>query len=228
MTTQDLRHGRKAARLSQTEAANKLGVSQPYLSLLEQGQRAVPPRLARKAATLYRLSPTTLPFTSSQKRVSSELLAKAVAALGYPGFAHLRSHMRRNPAQVLSSALSQDNLETRVTESLPWVVWQYAGGLDWNLLVGYAKQHDLQNRLGFVTAFARQVAEVRGDTNRASLLKSREDELDHARLAREDTLCHASLSQPERGWLREHRPAEARHWNLLTDLKPEHVEYARA
>jgi hypothetical protein len=43
---------------------------------------------------------------------------------------------------------------------------------------------------------------------------------------REDTLCHESMTEAERRWLRERRPEEARHWNLLTGLVPEHLSYA--
>jgi hypothetical protein len=29
-----------------------------------------------------------------------------------------------------------------------------------------------------------------------------------------------------RRWLRQQRPPQAEHWNLLTDLRPEHLPYA--
>ena len=35
-----------------------------------------------------------------------------------------------------------------------------------------------------------------------------------------------SLSDVERRWLRQTRPKEARHWNLLTDLKAQLLPYA--
>jgi hypothetical protein len=47
--------------------------------------------------------------------------------------------------------------------------------------------------------------------------------LERSRLVREDTLCHESLTETEPRWLRENRPAEARHWNLLTDMKAENL-----
>jgi len=50
--------------------------------------------------------------------------------------------------------------------------------------------------------------------------------LERARLAREDTFCHDSMTQAERAWLREHRSPAAAHWNLLTDMKGEHLAYA--
>lgn len=71
---------------------------------------------------------------------------------------------------------------------------------------------DLQNRLGFVTDVARRMAEKHGEGEKAGLLAEREAELERSRLAREYTLCHDSLTETERRWLREHRTAEAEHW----------------
>ena len=58
------------------------------------------------------------------------------------------------------------------------------------------------------------------------VLRELEEVLEPARLAREDTLCQGSLSEAERRWLRQERPADALHWNLLTDLDAEHLPYA--
>ncbi len=38
-----------------------------------------------------------------------------------PGFAYLRAKARRNPAEVLLTALKEANLDNRVTEGLPWL-----------------------------------------------------------------------------------------------------------
>jgi transcriptional regulator with XRE-family HTH domain len=232
MRVSDLRQGREAAELTQMEAAGKLGVSQPYLSLLEKGDRKVSAKLARKAVTLYRLSPVVLRFTikattAKPPAVPAQTMAEELSALGYPGFSHVRSRRKRNPAEVLLSALAQGDLESRLSEALPWVVLQYTD-LDWNWLVSAAKQHDLQNRLGFVTTFAVRVAERKGDSSKVAVLKRYENLLEHARLAKEDTFCHESLSKAEREWLEQERSEDARHWNVLTDLRPEHVKYAAA
>jgi hypothetical protein len=73
------------------EAAGKLGVSQPYLSLLEKGDRKVSAKLARKAVTLYRLSPVVLRFTlkattAKPRPVPAQTMAEELSALGIPGF----------------------------------------------------------------------------------------------------------------------------------------------
>jgi len=52
-----------------------------------------------------------------------------------------------------------------------------------------------------------------------------ETELEHSRLAREDTLCKASLRDAERRWLAENRPEDAKRWNLLTDWTADGLRY---
>jgi hypothetical protein len=52
--------------------------------------------------------------------------------------------------------------------------------------------------------------------------------LERSRLVREDTLCHDSMTQAERKWLRQNRPPDAEHWNLLTDLDVRHLAYEPA
>jgi hypothetical protein len=231
MRAEDLQKGRRRSKLTQAAAAWKLGVSQPYLSLLEKGHRDVPSKLVRKAVTLYRLSPTVLPLTwDAMSRqvpvVPAQTMAEDLGTLGYPGFSYLRSRRKRNPAEVLFFALAQRDLEPRLTEALPWVVLRYTE-LNWQWLFTSAKQHDLQNRLGFVTTFALRVMVSRqAHSSEVELLTKCKDELEQMRLAKEDTLCHESLSNAEREWLRQRRPDDARHWNLLTDLAPDQFRYA--
>ena len=228
MTTSELRSGREQKGWTQKQASFRLGVSQPYLSLLENGARSIPAALARKAATMYGLSLSTLPVESSLDRLTfpdENTLALELSALGYPGFAYLKPRHKRNPAEVLASALSCPDLDSRVTEALPWVLLHYPN-LDWQWLLKAVKLHDLQNRLGFVTNVARRVAESLGQAETTFVLAQQEAELEPSRLMREDTLCHESLSKAERRWLRNNRPKEAQHWNLLTDLSPEHLSHA--
>lgn len=210
----DLRGARLAKRLTQARAAERLGVSQSYLAMLEAGTRALTPPVARRVANLYRASPRA----TAARRVAPDRLARDLAALGYPGFAYLRPRHRRPPnaSAVLLTALAQDDLESRVVEALPWLLLN-ARTVDVAWLAREARVRDLQNRLGFVVTLARQVAERRGPKTRARTLHALEATLDPGRLAREDTLCQASLPPAERLWLAAHRSAEARRWNLLTD-----------
>ena|SRR5437868_5102479 len=228
MIGSELQNGRKHKGWTQQLASAKLGVSQPYLALMEKGDRPVSKKLARKAAQLYALSLTVLPIEtdcSDAPRCDEPKVASYLAGLGYPGLAYMRPAIRRNPAEVLFVALSCADLDSRLVEALPWVLLQYHN-LDWRWLLAAVKTQNLQNRLGFVTTMARQLAEQRGNQASAESLKQNEAGLERARLVHEDTLCHRSLSRAEKRWLRKNRPAEARHWNLLTDLSPRHLSYA--
>lgn len=228
MTGEHLRGGREQKGWTQEEAASRLGVSQPYLSLLEKGMRRVPEKLARKAATAYGLSAATLPVDTNWESVqpkNENTLAADLASLGYPGFSYLRSRHKKNPVEVLLSALSAKSLDIRLTEALPWVLLKYPD-LDWQSLVNVAKVRDLQNKLGFVTCVARRLAEKRRENDTVKLLRKQELVLERSRLFLEDTLCHDSLTQAEKRWLETNRPDEAKYWRLLTDLSPEHLSYA--
>jgi transcriptional regulator with XRE-family HTH domain len=233
MNGEELSEARLRAGWTQQEAAVRLGVTQAYLSMIENGRRVVPSGLARKAVQVLRASPTGLPLRESWVSApnDSDRLRSELARLGYPGFAHVRGRVRHNPAEVLLNALNQSELDTRVTEGLPWLAFTYAD-LDWDWAVQNAKLHDLQNRLGFVTTLASRLgASLQGsaspDEPRSRRLKEYAAVLDRSRLVKEDTLCHDSLTEAERKWLRVNRPPEAAHWNLLTDMKAENLPHGR-
>ncbi|MGH8864137.1 MAG: helix-turn-helix transcriptional regulator [Burkholderiales bacterium] len=229
MMNHRLRDGRREARLTQMEAAARLGVSQPYLSQLERGRRPVTPVLARSAAALYRLPATALPVpdtVSVGAPVNPAKLARQLTSLGYPGFAHLGSGSKANPAAVVLEALLQPELEVRLSEALPWVLLTYPD-LDWQWLVGQSKFHDVQNRLGFVVAVARAVATRHAGFSQAEgKLAAVEQQLERVRLAREDTLGRESMPSAERRWLAVNRSPAARHWNVLTSLSDDQLSYA--
>jgi transcriptional regulator with XRE-family HTH domain len=225
MDSHKLQEGREKAGFTQMEAAKRLSVSQPYLSQLERGRRAIPARLAAKAARLYRLPATALPL--EQERTQSRLrhpdqLARDLAALGYPGFSHLRGGRKANPAELLLDALSHDDLDVRLTEGLPWLLLAYSD-LDWAWLVRETKLRNLQNRLGFLVATARALAPLDSPTH--SRLSAAEQELERARLAVEGTLCRG-LTEAEKRWFGARRTESARHWNLLTGMNPDDLRYA--
>ena len=226
MTGQELKEARKAKGWTQEELAEKLGVTQEYVSMSESGKRVLPYGVARTAAEVLGARATALPLreTNLDEVGEPERLAGELAALGYPGFSHLRRRGRRNPADVLVRALNESDLESRVVEGLPWLAAKYAD-LDWEWVVRNVKLLDLQNRLGFVATMAARLAERAADTKRERRLKEYVSVLERSRLVREDTLCLESLTETERTWLRESRSEEARHWNLLTDMRVENLQY---
>ena len=228
MKAEQWRAGRRAAALTQIEAAAALGVSQPYLSQLEKGVRAAGRDLIYKATRLYRLSPTALPVPDSFPLQSArgDALQRELASLGYPGFEHVRARALRNPAEVVLRVVAEPDLDTRLVEATPWVLATYTD-LDWAWLRDQVKLRNAQNRLGYLVHLARETAATKPEDADALRVLSRwHDELDEARLVREGTLCRESMPAAERAWVRANRPPAAAHWRVLTTLTAEQLPYA--
>lgn len=213
-----MKRAREARGWTQAEAAERLGVSQAYVSLLESGARPVSQRLASSVRRTFGLSPAALP--PSELSLDSDQLPGVLGALGYHPFGYLQGRLL-NPTAVLLSALRQKDLPARVVEALPWLALHFPD-LNREWLVEQAKLHDVQNRLAYVVTLASELAGAGVAEHLRELVRA----LEPSRLAREDTLCHDSMTDAERRWLRQERPPQAGHWNLLTDLKREHLPYA--
>ena len=229
MDARTFRESRMQAGLSQQRAAAELGVSQSYLSMLENGQRPLSVDLAQKMVRVYKLSPVSLPSPGrwQPEAVAPDQLTADLAGLGYPGFAYLRKRRSRvHPGELLLTALSQESLEARLFEALPWLMLRY-WNLDRDWLVEQAKLNDLQNRLGFVVSLARKAGGRGGSLNppREEALKELESTLRRSLLAREEAFGKLPLSAAEHKWLKKHRPREARAWHVLTSWRPEELRY---
>lgn len=224
MSGRDVREARKQRGWKQAQLAKRLAVSQGYVSLLERNRRAVPRRLASKLASVLDLSPNTLPVGEVEKPLAAERATSVLGRFGYPGFAHLRRQFKLNPAELLLRTLRAGNVDARLVEALPWVLLKYPN-LDWAWLVREAKANDLQNRLGFLVTLARQLAESKADLPTVQKLSAQERTLEYSRLQREDAF-RDSLTNAERRWLRTHRPPEAAHWNVLTNLSASALQNA--
>lgn len=227
MTGRQLKQYRKKSRRTQEEVARELGVSQTYLSLLESGKRSLTEELEVTAVKKFNLPLTELPAKTKVYTVvntTDDQLTADLAALGYGGFLHWKPSQKKNPADVLLSALNASKRDARLVEALPWVVLEFPD-MEWNGLIMTAKAHDLQNRLGFVTNVAMHIAEKRKDRKTAEKLKHWESELERSKLVREETLCNETMTNAERNWLQTERPEAARQWHLLTGLAPHHLRY---
>jgi hypothetical protein len=108
---------------------------------------------------------------------------------------------------------------------LPWLLLRYPD-LDWPTLINTANAKGLQNKLGFVTCLARRVAERLGETEEADFLRNQERVLEGSRVLVEKSFCHDSLTLVEKRWLETNRSDDAKHWKLLTDLSPEHLNHS--
>lgn len=205
----DVLRWRKRNGLTQTAAAALLGVSQPYLSLLEKGARpltaAVRDRMKTGGGRGER--------RGAGGRLSDDLFRAQLSRLGYPGFAHVaKSGRKPRPEALLMAVLAQPDADARVVEALPWLVTAFSGDLDFGAMVRQAKLRNLQNRLGFLL----QAAGVDTPGGRLAVR-----ELERARLLREDTLCWDSMPAATRDWMRANRSQLAEHWNVLTRLQRE-------
>ena len=76
----DMLRWRKRNGLTQAAAASSLGVSQPYLSLLEKGARPLTAALRKRMKS---------DGNQDEKWTSDDLFRAQLSGLGYPGFAHV-------------------------------------------------------------------------------------------------------------------------------------------
>jgi transcriptional regulator with XRE-family HTH domain len=227
MKLSEFKSARLAMRWTQTVAAAHMGITQAYLNFLENGKRRLTPELVRRATSVYGLSPELLPVGDAfaPAATDDQRLTELLAKLGYPGFSYLRARApRKHPFEVLLTAMAQKSLDARVAEALPWLTMKYAQPDSW--LVENARKFNLQNRLGFVVSLARRAAELRHEGARSTKLSQLENLLDDSRLAKEDAFYRSPRTEGEKEWLRQNRTEDAVHWNLLTDMRPEHLQYA--
>jgi hypothetical protein len=117
-------------------------------------------------------------------RRTEEVFKNALGGLEYPGFAYLKERDVLNPAELLV-ALDTEDLDSRVTEALPWFPLHFPE-LNWQWLMNEAKCRDRQNRLVFVIELGRKVAEANADAPLAEALRKRVAALERSRLAVED------------------------------------------
>jgi len=230
MTGEFLRRCRRRSKWTQVRLASRLGVTQAYVSMMEKGDRRVSDHVAREVTHLLRLSADALPMPLKEvldKPADEAWVAENLARLGYPGFAYLdKPGGKHNPVELLLRALALRHLDPRLAEALAWLLLHFEE-LNVQTLVSEAKLRGLQNRLGFTVSLARQVADHNPSyKHRLLQLHDLERMVEPSRLAREDTYCQGEMSERMLDWVRENRSAAAMHWNLLTDLKMEHLPYA--
>ena len=216
MTGHQLRESRENRAWNQQQLAERLGVSQAYVSLLERGRRPLAASLVNRLASLLELPATALPLREDQP-LAGDRSTVAMGTLGYDGFSYLREQQSTNPAEVLVRTLGADQVDARVVEALPWLVRTYAD-MDWEWVVSRAKQADLQNRLGFVVSVARGLAEAASDAQTTATLRALEARLENSRLQKQDAFGRPSMTHAEERWLQEHSSPEAKHWNMLSTL----------
>jgi transcriptional regulator with XRE-family HTH domain len=229
MKATQLKESRLATGLTQAQLAKKLGKSQGYVSLVERGLRSPSMSLAERLAKVLDLPPTARPLRVGKRhlgRFGTNRAAKSLAALGYSGFAYMgESRAPTNPTTVLLKTLASKRVDARLVEAMPWLLLRFSD-FDRQQTVELAYRHGLQNRLGFVVALAKSVAERHAEyAHRLPELNKLLSSLEPLRLAREDDLGQPLRSERLREWIRDNRSEAAIHWNVLTDLGTEHLSY---
>lgn len=194
--------------------------------MLERDLRSLPASRLQAVLKMYSVSPLALPLRghSEWQRLDNRQIAFQLAGLGYPGFVHIKGKPVWNPQELLVAALTKSNLERRIVEALPWLVLT-CSDMDWHWVVRECKVHDAQNRLGFVVTLARELAERKENPAFDNLCRL-EERLKNSLLAKTGTLCNENMSAAEKKWLQKHSTREARQWNILSDLSPEHLTHA--
>ena len=99
--------------MRQVELADRLGVSQGYVSLLERNCCAVPRHLAARLASVLDVAPSRLPISQVTTPLETEPAVRALGRLGYPGFAYAGHQRPLNPVELL---LERYGLETWMPE----------------------------------------------------------------------------------------------------------------
>lgn len=228
-----LKSYRNARNLSQADLARALGVTQAYVSQVEAGRRPVTRKLAERLGALPDLPPAVLPPALAELDGQDADLAADLGALGYPPFAGGRPRRARNPAAVVLAIISPRQVAPNVMNAVPWVLLTFPG-IDAAWLTDQARRRNLQNRLGFLTDLAIELARARvaraGEAERdaasdaLAALEALRAELEESRLANAGTLARV-LGPAERQFFEEHRGAAARHWNLHTGLTAAQLPY---
>jgi transcriptional regulator with XRE-family HTH domain len=225
MNAQRLKNARLAGGWTQSEAAAKLGVSQPYYSQLENGSRPLSGELGPIAVLQLQLSPVALPLPELHANLAPldpREIAAQFGSLLYPGFTHMKKAAKPlNPALLVAASLAHPDLDPRLVEALPWALFTFHD-LDWDWLSAQCRLGNQQNRLGYLVTLAMQFAKPGANANLANALS----DLERSRLAVEGTLCRESMPTAERTWARKHRPTDAAHWNLLTTLTADQLTHA--
>ncbi len=197
--------------LTQAEASRRLGVSQTYVSLMEDGRRPVGAALRER----LRLSGGTgRPAVTA----GTDWFVVQLARLGYPGFSHFRARGRRPaPDRLLRAALTARDLDARVSAALPWLARKYSAEVNWRWLSEEARLHDFQNRLGFLMDLAEE------ENPRDSYVEVKRG-LERSRLLMEATFCWDSMPDAVRAWMRSNRTAAAERWNVLSRLTRQEID----
>ena len=166
---------------------------------------------ALRAAKLYASRDARSPFAARTHHTTRcGKVARDLAGLGYRDWPTAsRGWTRKNPGEVLSLP-SQDDIDPRLVEGLPWLALRYAllTGAGW--CGGQDARPSKSPRFVVGMAGPGSVSATSARPGAGDL----ESQLERS-LAREDKICEHRCRRPSAA-AREHRPSR-QDWNLLTD-----------
>jgi hypothetical protein len=148
-----------------------------------------------------------------------------LANLGYPCFAHYRKGPASyTPGRFLAHVLDLADVEPRIVEALPWLVYAFPL-MEWAWLIEEMRRRGRQNRLGFLVDLAIELAEALGEADRVHQLLPQRDLLNMFKLDHEDTLCRLYRTEGMLNRRRDRRSATAARWNIVSDMYLKDLHY---
>lgn len=162
---------------------------------------------------------------------------KALAVLGYPGFAYLTRYIKfetqrertPNPTELIQWAIAENVLNTRIMEALPWLLAAYVSRIDWKSLIDNAQKQGVQNWLGYLVCLALKLVESKPSLSHPEaqrLLKKSSLQFQEIRHTREQTLMNEEIGPVMRTWVQANRPQEAAEWHILTTIAMDDLQHA--
>jgi hypothetical protein len=159
------------------------------------------------------------------KPLNQDWMYDELAAFGYPCFApHGGGTPTYTPASFLAHVLDLPEVEPRVVDGLPWLVYAFPL-MEWDWLIEEMRLRGRQNRLGFLVDLAIELAETLGETARVKRLQPQRDLLNLIKLDEDETPCNEQMTEGMRTLRRDRRSTTAAHWNLACDTELKHLHY---
>ena len=223
-TMNQLRTARQSRGWTQARAAARLGVSQPYLAMLEAGQRPLTSAVARQAMRVYGLPPTVLsPGVAPRVRPRRSPRTLRPSVIRASPTSRAGAARRSIPARCCS--LPSPSPSSRRARLRPCPGCSFATGASTRPGLS-ARPRCATSRPPWLRREPRaRGGRARGHGPRLAALRALEAALERSRLAREDTLGPRCPLRGRTARLETRRSAAARHWNLLTDWTAEALRH---
>ncbi len=214
---------RLKAGLSQSDLARKAGTLQPRVAVMESEDHPTLPRLEWLGRLAEALGVTLSELFSGRAMVEAESLsslpedednlAAHLKELGAPLTGPSKKSRSFSPEAVVLGVLRAIP-SSRMVECLPGLLVNQ--DMDYDKLLGLAKERGLVNRLGFVVDVAVTLADENGDRKKASRLRGLSKKLwmERHKEAQEFLIGEAPKDSKFRNWLKKKTPRAGKKWGV--------------